>query len=137
MNIEKLSLVGHSMGGFVSASYAIEHPTRVEKLTLLSAIGLKSFSRPTTRTTTSIVRDLLIHSIWSLTPQRLAMILPTSVLKKSLIANRKRLLDAFPFTDDTVAEYLLQLAKTGTPTGAEAFSKLLLPTVGNWILLLF
>ncbi|RUP50277.1 Alpha/Beta hydrolase protein [Jimgerdemannia flammicorona] len=39
MGIEKFTLVGHSMGGFVSASYALEYKDRLDKLILLSAIG--------------------------------------------------------------------------------------------------
>lgn len=34
--LEKFVLVGHSMGGYLSALYALRHPERVEKLILAS-----------------------------------------------------------------------------------------------------
>lgn len=40
MNISKLQLVGHSLGGYLSARYALAYPERVEKLVLLSPVGV-------------------------------------------------------------------------------------------------
>jgi len=40
MKISKLQLVGHSLGGYLSARYAIAYPDRVEKLVLLSPVGV-------------------------------------------------------------------------------------------------
>src|SRR4051794_23725306 len=40
IGIERAALVGNSMGGFISAETAISHPSRVEKLVLVSAAGL-------------------------------------------------------------------------------------------------
>jgi pimeloyl-ACP methyl ester carboxylesterase len=37
---ERAALVGNSMGGFIAAETAISHPSRVEKLVLVSAAGL-------------------------------------------------------------------------------------------------
>jgi pimeloyl-ACP methyl ester carboxylesterase len=39
IGIERATLVGNSMGGFVAAETAISHPSRVEKLVLVSAAG--------------------------------------------------------------------------------------------------
>ncbi len=46
LKIEKASLVGNSMGGWVAALMAIKYPNRVEKIVLADAAGLvpKSFS---------------------------------------------------------------------------------------------
>jgi pimeloyl-ACP methyl ester carboxylesterase len=39
LKIEKASLVGNSMGGWVAASYALLHPEKVERLVLVDAAG--------------------------------------------------------------------------------------------------
>lgn len=40
IGIERAAIVGNSMGGFIAAEVAISHPSRVEKLVLVSAAGL-------------------------------------------------------------------------------------------------
>lgn len=39
LKIERASLVGNSMGGWVAASYALAHPEKVERLVLVDAAG--------------------------------------------------------------------------------------------------
>jgi 2-hydroxy-6-oxonona-2,4-dienedioate hydrolase len=39
MKIERASLVGNSMGGWVAANYALAHPEKVERLVLVDAAG--------------------------------------------------------------------------------------------------
>ena len=39
VGVERAALVGNSMGGFIAAETAISHPSRVEKLVLVSAAG--------------------------------------------------------------------------------------------------
>jgi pimeloyl-ACP methyl ester carboxylesterase len=43
--IEKVSLVGHSMGGMLGVRFALMFPERVEKLTLIDPIGLEDWKR--------------------------------------------------------------------------------------------
>lgn len=43
-NIEKFTLIGHSLGGYLSSCYAMKYPERVTKLVLLSPVGLETSS---------------------------------------------------------------------------------------------
>ena len=40
MNLEKMTLVGHSLGAYMSVAYALKYPTRVSRLVLLSPAGV-------------------------------------------------------------------------------------------------
>lgn len=40
MGVEKMTLIGHSLGAYFSAAYALRYPTRVHKLILLSPAGV-------------------------------------------------------------------------------------------------
>lgn len=40
MGLEKMTLVGHSLGAYFSVVYALKYPTRVNKLVLLSPAGV-------------------------------------------------------------------------------------------------
>ncbi|KAI0773990.1 alpha/beta-hydrolase [Fomes fomentarius] len=40
MGLESMTLVGHSLGGYLSIAYALRYPTRVNKLILLSPAGI-------------------------------------------------------------------------------------------------
>jgi cardiolipin-specific phospholipase len=40
MGLEKMTLIGHSLGAYLSVAYALQHPTRVHKLILLSPAGV-------------------------------------------------------------------------------------------------
>jgi len=46
LGIDSATLVGNSMGGFVSAELAIDFPQRVERLVLVSAAGLSTYAHP-------------------------------------------------------------------------------------------
>jgi len=40
-SLDKVNLVGHSLGGRIAMEFAVSHPERVEKLALISSTGLK------------------------------------------------------------------------------------------------
>lgn len=40
MGLEKMVLVGHSLGGYLSLAYALKYPRRVERLILVSPVGI-------------------------------------------------------------------------------------------------
>jgi proline iminopeptidase len=46
LNYEKVILVGHSWGGYLSMAYAAQHPDRLEKLVLVGTAGPKWFEIP-------------------------------------------------------------------------------------------
>jgi pimeloyl-ACP methyl ester carboxylesterase len=41
LGLERVTLVGHSMGGWISLAFAAAHPERVERLTVVDAAGLR------------------------------------------------------------------------------------------------
>jgi 4,5:9,10-diseco-3-hydroxy-5,9,17-trioxoandrosta-1(10),2-diene-4-oate hydrolase len=46
LGIDAATLVGNSMGGFISAELAIAYPQRVERMVLVSAAGISTYQRP-------------------------------------------------------------------------------------------
>jgi pimeloyl-ACP methyl ester carboxylesterase len=72
LKIPKASLVGNSMGGWVAAAYAIEHPEKVEALVLADSAGFapsKDFDskilyslNPSTRMQTRAVLELVFYN---------------------------------------------------------------------------
>jgi pimeloyl-ACP methyl ester carboxylesterase len=45
LKIERVSLIGNSLGGWVAAAYALAHPERVERLVLSDAAGYASLAK--------------------------------------------------------------------------------------------
>jgi pimeloyl-ACP methyl ester carboxylesterase len=47
LGLETFSLVGHSLGGWMAATFATQHARRLRKLVLVSPVGLRVHSAPT------------------------------------------------------------------------------------------
>jgi pimeloyl-ACP methyl ester carboxylesterase len=47
LGLEELSLIGHSMGGWIGAHFAADHAERVRRLVLVAPVGLKVDEHPT------------------------------------------------------------------------------------------
>jgi len=45
LKIDRAVLVGHSMGGMIAQTIALDHPARVERLVLVNSIGRMTYSR--------------------------------------------------------------------------------------------
>ncbi|CAG8443375.1 8312_t:CDS:10 [Ambispora gerdemannii] len=130
MGIEKFTLVGHSMGGYVSASYALKYRQHLDKLVLISPIGLQGFTVPTS-ILPSFAHQLLISSAWSLTPQRIVSMLPRKRMISFMSSARSDLLEAFPYQDKTTIHYFYNLA-VQTPISGEAVFKRLGSPLKGW-----
>ncbi|KAI9205793.1 Alpha/Beta hydrolase protein [Polychytrium aggregatum] len=132
--IDRFTLAGHSMGGFISASYAARYgPQHLDKLTLLSPIGIKGFAVPPSQNTREVVRNVIVKSVWRLTPQRILSYLSPSRVRDMLLKSRSRVAAQFPYQDDTAIEYVYRLATVGNISGETAFTRLMDPTLG-WTL---
>jgi cardiolipin-specific phospholipase len=56
MGLERMTLIGHSLGAYLSVAYALRHPERVSKLILLSPAGV-----PRGPNYTEIAREMTDH----------------------------------------------------------------------------
>jgi pimeloyl-ACP methyl ester carboxylesterase len=61
LNIGELSLVGHSMGGWLAATFGIDSTDRVRRLVLAAPLGLRVADHPTTDIFTIPNEELLEH----------------------------------------------------------------------------
>ncbi|CAL1701649.1 unnamed protein product [Somion occarium] len=57
MGLEKMTLIGHSLGGYLSIAYALKYPTRVSKLILLSPAGVPRDPNTTTEYSREVADD--------------------------------------------------------------------------------
>jgi pimeloyl-ACP methyl ester carboxylesterase len=73
--IERLSIVGSSLGGWIAAAFAVAHPERVERLVLAAPAGIKVDGVPRYDYFAHPIEDVLVHLFHD--PARAAQILPT------------------------------------------------------------
>jgi cardiolipin-specific phospholipase len=119
-DIDKMILAGHSMGGYLSVAYCEKYPERVERLVLLSPVGIpeqdnagiekrkemirsSSFSR---RTMFSFYQALFGRGL--LTPSSVSRLLPQTRVKNMVCSYVEKRLPAItdPEEQQAVADYL-------------------------------
>ncbi|QDZ20715.1 cardiolipin-specific deacylase [Chloropicon primus] len=132
MKIAKLQLVGHSLGGYLSTRYALAYPERVERLVLLSPVGVPEPEENENSMPDFVKRNRLFTSLvglfWSmnLTPQSVARIagpwgpeLVTKIVKARLKGMSEEEVKI-------VSDYLYHI-NVGRPSGELALNALLVP----------
>ncbi|KAJ3113103.1 hypothetical protein HDU96_003778 [Phlyctochytrium bullatum] len=147
MGFETMSLLGHSLGGFLSSAYAVKHPHRVDRLILASPFGLDSpppdatFPHPDAAnphlhrlkpaavpSTPATLGQRLFALSWhsNLTPQRLLRALGPRIghrLTHRVVAGR------FPYlpADDVqlLGRYLHAISASAPPAGEFALNALM------------
>ena len=75
LRIERLPIVGTSLGGWIAAAFAIAHPERVERLVLAAPAGIKVDGVPRFDYFARPFEETLQHLFYD--PARAAQILPT------------------------------------------------------------
>lgn len=125
MNIPKMILLGHSLGGFISSCYALRYPDRVEHLILADPWGFTSapplkehslFKRSVIKLFTKVSPFRVIRAAGPLGPRLLRTTRPDIVNKfESTLKEHHR---------KTVAEYIFH-CNNSENSGEQAFHKLL------------
>ena len=132
MNITKLQLVGHSLGGYLSARYALAYPERIERLVLLSPVGVPEPQEDDDSMPDFVKRNRLLTSLvdlfWTMnfTPQSVARFmgpwgpeLVTKVVKARLKGMNEE-------ECKIISDYLYHI-NVGRPSGEYALNALLVP----------
>lgn len=128
-DLRDFTLVGHSLGGLLSARFAMQHPGRVRNLVLASPVGFPL--RPADALPNSDLPNSLrlVDALWSanVTPQQLARTMGHArgiANVRRVLAMRLRALD--PAHLDLLADYMWHI--TAAPASGEfAMNSLLTP----------
>lgn len=75
LEIDRVSIVGTSLGGWIAAAFAVAHPERVERLVLAAPAGIKVDGVPRYDVFANPFEDVLQHLFHD--PSRIAQLLPT------------------------------------------------------------
>lgn len=141
MGSESVILVGHSLGGYLSARYALAYPGRVQKLVLASPVGFPEKPQTTLRGSQLPTTLRILDALWSsnITPQQLVRIMGSNRGRR----NTKRVLRGrIPHLRDgtheleLLADYLYHIT-VADPSGEFAMNSLLEPVVSPDIMGVF
>ncbi|KAI0229102.1 1-acylglycerol-3-phosphate O-acyltransferase ABHD5 [Lamellibrachia satsuma] len=127
MKLDKFILLGHSLGGFLSMSYAIRYPNRIAHLILVDPWGFPERPLDAERRTPLPAWVKMLATV-------LQVFNPLAVLRaagpwgaKVVSFFRTDLIRKFDdFDDDTVAQYVFQ-CNARKPTGEVAFRNMTIP----------
>lgn len=115
--VDKMVLAGHSMGGYLSVAYAEKYPHRVDKLVLLSPVGVPEYDEKASREKISAYpfRTRLLFSLfrllvfdWGVTPGDVMRTMSTSKGRQWTSSYIEKRLPAVSAKDEqeALAEYL-------------------------------
>lgn len=128
MNIEKMILLGHSFGGFLASSYALQYPERVEHLILVDPWG---FNETPDLSNVALWKRSLVKVFQLMKP--LAIIRAAGPYGEWLVKKaRSDILRKYEHAveDQTVIAQYIHQCNSRNPTGEEAFKNLLVG--GPW-----
>ncbi|KAI8900731.1 Alpha/Beta hydrolase protein [Globomyces pollinis-pini] len=131
MGLESMVLLGHSMGGYLSTCYALKYPERVEKLILVSPVGVPSAPEPSSQPQRPGYLLSLFRSLWSWNVTPMSVIRTFGPAGPSLV--KRYATHRFKHLDNEEAKdlenYIYHIsAQPGS--GEYALARLLLP--GAW-----
>lgn len=110
LELEKMVLVGHSLGGFLSAAFAIKHRDLVDKLVLASPVGVPRKPDGYEASQRRLFR--FIFALWNrgLTPQQLVRAAGPRGERLVRAAVQRRFWTLTPVEHDVLADYIYQIS---------------------------
>ncbi|KAJ1339231.1 hypothetical protein BSLG_006369 [Batrachochytrium salamandrivorans] len=131
MGLEKIVLMGHSMGGYLSAAYALKHPDRVEKLLLVSPVGVPTLPPKEDQRPWKGILPTIARNMWQMNITPMSVIRTLGPLGPSLVKTytSRRFDKMDPAEVSSIDAYIYHIsAQTGS--GEFALAHLLAP--GAW-----
>jgi cardiolipin-specific phospholipase len=138
--IDRMILAGHSMGGYLSVAYCERYPEHVERLILLSPVGIPEESQQVleerkTRAQASI-QGRLLYGAWNYlfdrkSPGDILRMLPSSRSERMTQEYVRRRLPAIAEEEErlAVSDYLYRNTVTLPPSGEYCVNRILTPGI--------